>query len=264
MTPEERAQALEVARAIGRWAAAAIRTGPGAERPWTKGASPSDWVTAVDVAVEAGVRERLAQAYPQHRVVGEEGGASGEAQAPLVWYVDPVDGTTNFAHGLGWASFSLALVEDGQPQVGVVEDPFRGRSFHAVLGGGAYLDERRLEVAAGDPAGQVVLLELAGHRRWPGFERLSRALEDNGVTARVMGSSALGLAETAAGSAVGVVLGEFHPWDVAAGALILTEARGVLADLAGRVSPLPERGLIGGSGAWVLRLHDWLRADRGR
>lgn len=252
MTAGELDAAEQAALELGDFAAAVMverMDAMGAR--WTK-ASPSDWVTDVDVAIEAEVRRRLAQRFPQHRCVGEEAGASGPDGAPT-WYVDPVDGTSNYAARLPWSAFSLGLVAEDGPQVGVVVDPFRHELFHARLGAGAFLGERPIRVAAGPLAGRLVMCELSGRGR--GTLELAERLGREGAIVRVMGSAALSLCQVAAGRAAGVVLQRFHPWDVAAGALLVREAGAALLDGTGTACVLPQRGLVAGAPAVAATLH---------
>jgi myo-inositol-1(or 4)-monophosphatase len=196
-----------------------------AEERSTK-AGPSDWVTVVDIGIERHVRQELLAAFPNHSIVGEEFG--GSASFPLrkpLWYVDPVDGTTNFVHGLPWSSFSLALADDEGLVLGVVADPNRGEVFSAVRGRGATVNHERVNSApATGLAGGLVLSELAGTACWPGFTEMMGELTRRECVTRVMGSSALSLASLGAGRATGVVLGGFDPIDVAAGVLIARES----------------------------------------
>ncbi|MDH6699414.1 inositol monophosphatase family protein [Streptomyces griseoviridis] len=225
------ARALEVATELAAWAAETIRrSGAGAPAHDVREKdSPADIVTDTDERVERHVREVLGAAFPTHGVVGEEYGVTDGAPGAPHWVVDPVDGTTNFAHGIGWCSFSLGLVApDGTPLVGVVADPWRGETFTAVRGAGARLNGRPVR-AAGHTAltGHVFLTEWAAHAHWPGMDALLAQLADRHCTVRVMGSTALSLAQVAAGRAAATAIGEFHHVDGAPALLIATEAGAV-------------------------------------
>ena len=118
-----------------------------AEERSTK-AGPSDWVTVVDIGIERHVRSELLAAFPGHSIVGEElGGSADFAAGTPLWYVDPVDGTTNFVHGLPWSSFSLALADEEGLVLGVVADPHRGEVFSAVRGRGAQVNHELVSCA---------------------------------------------------------------------------------------------------------------------
>lgn len=239
----ELARAERVAGELAGWAAAYLRESrPGVVA--TK-ANPADLVTEVDRAVERRVREVLAAEFPEHLVVGEEEGGTTRAGVPT-WYVDPVDGTTNYAHGLGWSSVSLALAVDRTPLVGAVGDPWRREVLVARAGGGATRNGVPLRFGGGqgeptptpaptsgqqlDPtdtgtlAGTVVLTEWAGHAPFPGQLDLLAELADRHCTVRVMGSGTLSTASVAAGRGAACVIGDFHPEDHLAATLIAREA----------------------------------------
>jgi fructose-1,6-bisphosphatase/inositol monophosphatase family enzyme len=206
----------------------------------------ADVVTAVDTAVERAVREMIADELPDHVVVGEEYG--GTAGAGPTWYCDPVDGTTNLTAGLPWTSFSLAMAIGATPLVGVVADPWRGEIWLAAAGRGVTINgalpTESVSGAAASLTGGVVGTEWASYRPWPGMEALLASLAARHCTTRVMGSSTLTLAQVAVGRTVGAVIGEFHPEDHLAAALLCQEAGMMLRDEGGRSTPFPERGGI--------------------
>ncbi|MHC3470117.1 inositol monophosphatase family protein [Streptomyces sp. 7R007] len=220
-------RALEVAVGLAERAAELIRRPrPDAVREKD---SPADIVTDTDEAVEAEVREVLGRAFPEHGIVGEEYGVTkGAADAPH-WVVDPIDGTTNYAHGLGWCSFSLGLAApDGTPLLGVVADPWRGETFTAVRGAGARLDGTPVHAADHTTlTGHAFLTEWAAHAHWPGMDALLAELAARHCTVRVMGSTALSLVQVAAGRATAAAIGEFHHVDGLPALLIATEAGAV-------------------------------------
>lgn len=224
-------RALEVATELAAWAARTIReAGAGAPvHDVREKDGPADIVTDTDERVERHVREVLGAAFPEHGVVGEEYGVTEGAPDAPHWVVDPVDGTTNFAHGIGWCSFSLGLVApDGTPLVGVVADPWRGETFTAVRGAGARLDGRPIRAAGHTTlTGRVFLTEWAAHAHWPGMDALLAALAERHCTVRVMGSTALSLAQVAAGRAAASAIGEFHHVDGLPAMLVATEAGAV-------------------------------------
>lgn len=233
------AAAAELAAELADWAAERMRAAP---RTRATKANPADIVTDADIAIERHVRDRIAARFPGHGVSGEELQDTPAAPGMPAWYVDPVDGTTNYASGLGWCSFSLALADDSGPVLGVVADPFRGETFTARRNGGAYLNGRPLRRGAWQSLdGTVVLTEWNGHQPWPGAFTMIGALAQRHCTVRVMGSSALSLATVAAGRAAAVVLGEYHPVDAMAGVLLAREAGAVII----QARPRPA-GLIAG------------------
>jgi len=234
-------RALEVATELAAWASEAIRRprDPGAEVREKDG--PADIVTATDTAVEAHVREVLADAFPGHGIVGEEYGVTEGAPDAPHWVVDPVDGTTNYAHGIGWCSFSLGLAApDGTPLLGVVADPWRGETFTAVRGRGAHLNGTPVHAAPHTTlTGHVFMTEWAAHAHWPGMDTLLAELAARHCTVRVMGSTALSLAQVAAGRATAAAIGSFHAVDGLPALLIAREAGAVaLPELPDHNEPL--------------------------
>lgn len=223
--------ALRVAVELAEWATEAIRGGNrGGAGPVRQKASPADIVTDTDEAVERHVRAVLRREFPDWGIDGEEYGAEeGTSDDAPHWVIDPVDGTTNYAHGLGWCSFSLGLAEpDGSPLLGLVADPWRGEVFTAVRGKGAHLNGTSIHAADHTTlTGHVFLTEWAAHAHWPGLDALLARLADRHCTARVMGSTALSLVQVAAGRATAAAIGEFHPVDGLPALLIATEAGAV-------------------------------------
>ncbi|KUO06926.1 inositol monophosphatase family protein [Streptomyces sp. DSM 15324] len=221
-------RALEVASELAAWASETIR---GARTTAVRQkASPADIVTDTDEAVERHVRRVLGEAFPTHGIVGEEYGTTEGARSAPTWVVDPVDGTSNFAHGIGWCSFSLGLAApDGTPLLGVVADPWRGETFTAIRGGGARLNG--VPVHAADHTtltGHLFLTEWAAHAHWPGLDALLAALAERHCTVRVMGSTALSLVQVAAGRATAAAIGEFHHVD-GLPALLIAQESGAIA-----------------------------------
>lgn len=249
------ARAETVAGELAAWATGYLRESrPGSVA--TK-AHAADLVTDVDRAVERRVRETLAAEFPAHLVVGEEEGGRSREDVPT-WYVDPVDGTTNYAHGLGWSSFSLALAVGHEPLVGAVGDAWRGEVLLARAGRGATRDGVPLRLPP-DPAplaGQVLLTEWAAHEPFPGQLDLLAALAERHVTARLMGSGTLSTAAVGTGRAAGCVIGDFHPEDHLAAILIGREARAVCLDASGRETAWPEGAFLLAAPAHAAELRE--------
>ena len=197
---------------------------PSADQIGTK-TSLADWVTETDLAVERLVRDEIHAHFPGHRVVGEEYGASGSGASEATWYIDPVDGTTNFVHGLPWSSFSLCVADEEGPAASVVADPYRRELISAVRGQGARVD--------GKPAvcsnvtslmGGIVLTEMLSQSLWPASTELITLLAAEGCVTRIMGSNALSIASAGIGRATAVVIGSFGAGDCLGGTLIAREA----------------------------------------
>ncbi|MDQ6752229.1 MAG: inositol monophosphatase [Actinomycetota bacterium] len=240
----ETLEALTVARELAQWAIEFTRTAdPGKVR--TK-AHPADLVTEVDVAVERHVRAVIERRFPHHNFVGEEMGGNARDGVPC-WYLDPVDGTTNFANSIPWTAFSLALAIDRTPLVAVVGDPWRREIFEASAGQGARLNGVELTIPArngqSDPlAGAAVLTELAGHLPWPGMIEFLDDLGRRHGILRIMGSATMTVVGIAAGRGAASVIGEFSPIDHLAGTLIVQEAGGIVLDSAGTPNAFPSGG----------------------
>jgi myo-inositol-1(or 4)-monophosphatase len=191
-----------------------------------------DYVTRVDRAAEDAITRVLLAEDPDSHVVGEE---LGGARSDRYWLVDPLDGTTNFVHGLPVVGVSVALIERGRPTVGAVHAPFLGTSFTAARGFGAEQEGRPLHVSSRDPTEAVVAtgFPFRYKHRLPEYRRVLlpalAAFED----LRRAGAASLDLAWTAAGVFDGFFELGLSPWDVAAGALLIEEAGGVVTDWTG-------------------------------
>ena len=195
--------------------------------------APGDWVSATDTASERAVRAVLTDGAPSIPVFGEE---EGGERAELGWLVDPLDGTTNFLHGYPVVGVSIALVADHTPLVAVVHAPMLATTYTAIAGGGARCNNAAVRVgtrpveaavcATGFPFRAKARL-LDGY--FPVFRRALSTFED----LRRAGSASLDLSWTAAGVYDGYFEQALGPWDVAAGALLVREAGGVVTDWQG-------------------------------
>jgi fructose-1,6-bisphosphatase/inositol monophosphatase family enzyme len=209
---------------LARWAIDRIPARPGADEIGTK-TSAADWVTETDLAVERHVREAIHARFPDDRIVGEEFGAEGADEARATWYIDPVDGTTNYVHGLPWSSFSCAVLDDDGAAVGAVADPYRREVLSAVRGRGARRDGEPTHCAEADTlTGGIFLTEMTMQSLWDGMQGLMGRLAAAGCVTRIMGSNALSLASVGAGRALATLIGEFGPVDCHAGTLIAQES----------------------------------------
>jgi myo-inositol-1(or 4)-monophosphatase len=202
-----------------------------------------DLVTEVDVAVERMFRGLIAERFPGHHVLAEELGGSATAPAGPCWVFDPIDGTTNFAHGLPIFCASLALEIDGVAEVAAVYDPNRRELFTAERGGGAYLNGRRLGVSSA--ARLVDALLVTGfpydvHQRVDEIVGLFGAFVGQARAVRRLGSAAIDLCYVAAGRMDGFWETDLKAWDTAGGALIVAEAGGCVTDTDG--APFTSRG----------------------
>ena len=202
----------------------------------------TDYVTNVDVAVQAFLRERLVALAPDVQFMGEEQDNTGLDWSRPCWILDPVDGTTNLIHSFRHSAISLALAEDGQTAFGVVYNPYTEECFTARRGGGAFRngvsiqvsDVSRLEdslLSTGTVPGRRELADAA-------FRQM-RVLYDRCQDVRRTGCASLDLCWVACGRADCYVEYNLKPWDYAAGSVILHEAGGKLSDCAGQDPKLP-------------------------
>jgi myo-inositol-1(or 4)-monophosphatase len=232
-------QFLAVAHAVVEEAAQFLRDAAHAA-PEVEYKSAIDLVTATDRAVEALVTTRLRAAFPDHLLVGEEGSSGAPPPRPrpgqYAWYLDPIDGTTNFAHRHPQFAVSLALARQDEMLLGVVADPLRGETFAAVRGQGATLNGEPIHVSTVDALGRSLLATgLPYDRRAHAdfyFDIIKRfVMTAQGI--RRAGSAALDLCYLACGRFDGYWEWKLSPWDSAAGSLIVREAGGQVTDFAG-------------------------------
>jgi len=202
-----------------------------------------DLVTEVDVAVERMFRALIASRFPDHQILAEEMGGANEAPAGPCWIFDPIDGTTNYAHGLPIFCASLALEIDGVPEIGAVYDPTRKDLFTAERGGGAYLNGRPIHVSRAEKLVDAMLVTgfpYDVHSRVDEIVGLFGEFVGQARAVRRLGSAAIDLCYVAAGRMDGFWETDLKAWDIAGGALIVSEAGGVVTDTNGQ--PFVSRG----------------------
>ena len=202
-----------------------------------------DLVTEVDVAIERMFRALIAERFPGHAILAEEMGGAATAPAGPCWVFDPIDGTTNFAHGLPIFCSTLALEIDGVAQIAAVYDPNRRELFTAEKGSGARLNGRPIHVSS---AGRLVDAMLVTgfpydvHTRVDEIIGLFAQFVGVARAVRRLGSAAIDLCYVAAGRMDGFWEADLKPWDIAGGALIVAEAGGLVTRLTGE--PFTSRG----------------------
>jgi myo-inositol-1(or 4)-monophosphatase len=197
---------------------------------------PSDFVSAADVKAEQTLQRELEKGRPKFGFLMEEGGEVEGADLHHRWIIDPIDGTTNFLHGIPHFAISIALQMDAEIIAGLVFNPITEEMFFAEKGQGAFLNDRRIRVSARKDLGDAIIATgipfrgIPGHKKF--LSRLERVME---VTAGVrrMGTASLDLAYVAAGRCDGFWEAGLKPWDIAAGLLLVQEAGGFTTDLAG-------------------------------
>jgi myo-inositol-1(or 4)-monophosphatase len=195
-----------------------------------------DLVTEADLGAEERIIDTIRTSFPDHAILSEEKGRI-DGDGGCRWIVDPLDGTTNFAHGLTTCCVSIAAVDNDGPLAGVVWSPFSEELFSAVRGQGAYLNGRRLAVSDIDRTKDSLLVTGFPYNvktiLAPVMERFQRCLQaSQGI--RRLGSAALDLCYVAAGRFEAFWEEQLHPWDVAAGHLIVSEAGGQVTDFDNR------------------------------
>jgi myo-inositol-1(or 4)-monophosphatase len=218
----------------------------------------ADLVTAADRASEVLIRERIKQQWPGHDVLGEEQGLNDQG-SEYRWYVDPLDGTTNFAHGYPVFCVSMGLEHRGRPIAAVVYDPTRDELFSAEQGGGAQLNGEAIHVSKTPVLKECLLATgFPSHKRHKNpniyfYHQIT--LHSHGV--RRAGSAALDLCNVASGRYDGFWEFNLNPWDTAAGVLIVVEAGGQVTRFDGSPFELNSRETLASNGL----IHDALRLE---
>jgi myo-inositol-1(or 4)-monophosphatase len=196
--------------------------------------SPNDLVSEVDRAAEAAIIDVLKSAYPDHAFLGEESGQHGESDH--VWIIDPLDGTTNFLHGFPVFCVSIGMTFKGVLTHGLVYDPVHNDLFTASRGAGAFLNDRRIRVSRRDKLidGLIGTGFPFRMKDWTdAYVAMMKEFMHKTAGIRRPGAAALDLANVAAGRLDGFWEIGLHPWDMAAGALLVQEAGGIVTDLGG-------------------------------
>lgn len=205
----------------------------------------NDFVTEVDQASEQLIIETLLGAYPGHAIWAEESGRTHGAQdSEFVWIIDPLDGTTNFIHGLPIYCVSIALAVKGKVEQAVIYDPSRNDLFTATKGRGAYMNNRRIRVAKRTRLQECLISTGFPFRESDDFNTYLRMMGDmmqRTAGLRRPGAAALDLAYVAAGFTDGFFETGLQPWDVAAGSLLITEAGGLVGNFSGDANFLEQK-----------------------
>ena len=209
-----------------------------------------DLVTEADHASEALILKTLSERFPDHTFLAEESGESGQ-HSSHVWVIDPLDGTTNFAHGFPVFSVVIALQIDGRTELGVVFDPMRDELFAARRGQGALLNGRPIRVSSTVRLANSLLVTGFPYDRWTSElnnlrQHAAFLLKAQGVLR--VGSAALDLASVACGRLDGYWEFKLNPWDWTAGALLVEEAGGRVTDMHGGAMSPRGRDLVASNG----------------
>jgi myo-inositol-1(or 4)-monophosphatase len=227
---------------------------------------PGDFVSAADHRSEEIIFTELSTARPDYAFLMEERGSGGKSDAEYRWIVDPLDGTTNFLHGIPHWNITIALEHKGEIIAGVIHDPVRHETFRAEKGLGAFMKNKRLRVSGRTSLEQAVIFTGAPRRareQQDLFMREYEAVQTVCPGMRRFGSAALDLAYVAAGRCEAFWERNLNPWDVAAGTIIIKEAGGLVADISSSENPVRTGHIIAGNAALFADLKKLLN-DAGR
>lgn len=219
---------------------------------------PADFVSTADLRAERDLKAELKRARPKFGLLMEESGYEEGEDKTSRWIVDPLDGTTNFLHGIPHFAISIAAEVRQEIVAGVIYDPIRDETFWAEKGSGAYMNDRRLRVSARDKLPEAVFATGIPFHGRPGHSEFLSALErvmSEVAGVRRFGSAALDLAYVAAGRYEGFWETGLSYWDVAAGIIIVREAGGYVTDFQGESARLPDGEIVAAND----KLHTTLR-----
>ena len=211
--------------------------------------SPNEFVTQVDQAAEAAIIEVIRDHYPEHAILAEESGATGDHE--YQWIIDPLDGTTNYVHGFPQFAVSIGVARKGEVEHGVVYDPLRQEIFTASRGQGAQLDGRRIRVSKRTTLQQSLVATGFPYRanlvHLERYLNMLRAVMLESAGVRRPGSAALDLCYVASGRVDAFFELGLSKWDIAAGALIIREAGGRISNFQGNDGYLESGNVVAGN-----------------
>nr|VFK46180.1 MAG: myo-inositol-1(or 4)-monophosphatase [Candidatus Kentron sp. TC]VFK61596.1 MAG: myo-inositol-1(or 4)-monophosphatase [Candidatus Kentron sp. TC] len=237
--------AIRAARAAGN---IIVRYSDRVDRLTVAKKSFNEFVTQVDKQAEQTIVDTLLKAYPDHGILGEEGGY--QKGNDYVWFIDPLDGTTNYIHGFPQFSISIALAHKGHLKQAVIYDPLRNELFTATRGEGAKLNDRRIRVSRCDNISDALLGTGFPYQRLEQIDSylsIFKTFLTTSVDVRRPGSAALDLASVAAGRFDGFWEFGLRSWDIAAGVLLVQEAGGIVNDPSETNNYLESGNIIAGN-----------------
>ena len=211
----------------------------------TKG--PADFVTAADIRTEETLRDFLIHARPEYGFLMEESGEIIGSDPNRRWVIDPIDGTTNFIHGIPHFAISIALEENNEITAGVIYEPINDQMFWAEKGNGAWLNDRRMRVSGRTQMEQSIFatgIPFLGRGDHKQFLNQIESVMAVSAGIRRFGSAALDLAYVAAGRFDGFWETRLQPWDIAAGIIIVREAGGMISEINGRDDMLKSGSIL--------------------
>jgi len=266
MDSEDLRKRVELAKTLSQRAGAYLRERFGdVSRVSYKGSV--DLVTEADENAEALIRAGVAADFPEDCILAEETGESGDASGAWCWVIDPLDGTTNFVHGVRRFAVSVGITYFGEPVGGVIYDPSHGETFHACSGSGAWCNDEKLQVSARRQLGESLLVTGFPYNRAECATELTtvaaRALEQaRGL--RRFGAACLDLVDVARGVLDGYWEPRLCPWDMAAGVVLVREAGGTVSRYGGLDFDLQSPDLIATNGHIHSALIAMVDGDEGR
>lgn len=207
----------------------------------------NDFVSDIDRTAEEIIREILQEAYPQHKITAEEGGSSGPEKAEYEWIIDPLDGTTNYLHGHPQYAISMALLHKGVLQEALVYAPERNDLYLASRGEGALLNDRRIRVSSRIELNRCLIgtgFPVVDQSMMERYLNILRDFLAKTAGARREGAASLNLCAVACGRFDGFFEFNLKPWDIAAGALIVQEAGGIVTDMRGNEGWLESGNIV--------------------
>lgn len=229
ITPDQQHIFLDVATEAALQAGSILRSHFGRLESIEKKGASGNLVTEADHAAEKAVLSVLLRHFPDHAILAEEGGRIGSPDSPFLWAIDPLDGTTNYAHQYPVFSVSIGLLVDGLPQIGVIYDPMRQELFQAIRGQGAMRDRHPIRVSQTSTVEESLLVTgFAYDRRTTSDNNYAEFCHLTDLTHGVRrgGSASIDLAYVACGRLDGYWERGLSPWDLAAGVLLVEEAGG--------------------------------------
>jgi len=221
----------------------------------------NSFVTEVDRAAEKAIVETLLEAYPKHAILAEESGAYGENE--YTWIIDPLDGTTNFLHGVPQYCISIALEHRGQISQAVIYDPNRNDLFTATRGAGAFLNDRRIRVSKTREMADALIctgFPYSDFSKLDAYMQQFRDVVQKSAGVRRPGAAALDLAYIACGRYDAFWELGLSPWDIAAGSLLVLEAGGLITDLSGEAGFMESGNVVAGTPKVFAQLLQTLQA----
>jgi myo-inositol-1(or 4)-monophosphatase len=228
---------------------------------------PADFVSSADLAAEKTIRAELSKARPDFGWLMEEAGKGGPADAKSRWIVDPLDGTTNFLHGVPHWSISIAAETEGAITAGVVYDPVKDELFWAERGQGAFMNSKRLRVSGRRSLDLALLatgMPFKGRASAANYlAELDLAMNETAGVRR-FGSAALDMAYVAAGRFEGFWEYALSPWDTAAGLILVTEAGGFVSEIDGGNNPVFGKSILAANGELARPIRDLLKRAQGK